>query len=72
MTGPTSQVSPPPEGEKKNDASMSLTPKAGAPPSKSTGWLTKGYCPRAYGSYMNRAMAALRFRGRLAPARPSS
>src|SRR5574341_319665 len=41
-TGPTPQTTFDCLGEKKSDSSMSATPVAGAPPSKSTGWPTKG------------------------------
>ena len=42
MAGPTPHVNPGFEGEKKNEARISLTPKTGSPPSTSAGWLTKG------------------------------
>ena len=45
--GPTPQMSPPAFGEKKNDVRMSETPDAGAPGSKSGGWLTSGTMTRA-------------------------
>ena len=46
MAGPTPHVRLPPEGERKNDAKMSLTPKAGVPPSNKGGWLTSGTITR--------------------------
>jgi hypothetical protein len=46
MAGPTPQINPPRDGERKNDARMSLTPKAASPPSKSGGWLTSGTMTR--------------------------
>ena len=42
IAGPTPQIRPGREGEKKNEANTSLMPDAGLPPSVSAGWLTNG------------------------------